>query len=92
MIQERGLTTTSDKAVKQTIEDNQWNLLCEHLEPAVVPIVREFYANGMKRDGYKVFVKGKWVPFDQTTINNYYGLNNVDDEEYQAIVDNDNTN
>ena len=46
----------------------------------------------MERDGYKVFVRGKWVPFDRTTINNYYWLNNVDDEEYQAILDSDNTN
>ena len=32
------------------------------------------------------------VPFDQTTINNYYKLDNVDDEEYQSIVDSDDTN
>ena len=92
VIQERGLTTTSDKIVKRTIEDNKWNLLCEHPGPVVVPIVREFYANGMDRDGYKAFVQGKWVPFDRTSINNYYGLDNVDDEEYQAILDSDNTN
>ena len=92
MIQERGLIVTSDKEVKQTIEDNKWNLLCEHPDPAVVSVFRELYANGMERDEYNIFVKGKWVPFDWTTINNYYGLDNVEDEEYHAILDNDATN
>ena len=92
MIQERGLIATSNKEVKKTIEDNKWNLLCEHPDSVMVLVVREFYANGMERDEYKVFIKGKWVPFDQTTINNYYGLDNVDDEEYHSILDSDDTN
>ena len=71
VIQERGLTTTSNKAIKQTIKDNKLNLLCEHPNPTVVLMVREFYANGMERDGYRVFVIGKCIPFDWTTINNY---------------------
>ena len=58
VIQERGLIATSDKKVKKIIEDNKWNLLCEHPNPTVVPVVREFYANGMEHDKYKVFVRG----------------------------------
>ena len=46
----------------------------------------------MERDGFKVFVQGKWVPFDRTTINNFYGLNNVDDDEYHPLIKNDGTN
>ena len=37
-------------------------------------------------------VKGKSVPFDWSTINRYYGLANFDDDEYQQLVTNDNTN
>ena len=92
MIQKRGLIATSDKEVKKTIEDNKWNLLCEHPDLTMVPIVREFYANDMEHDEYKVFVRGKWVLFDRTTINNYYALDNVDDEEYHSILNSDDNN
>ena len=60
--------------VNWTIDANKWEILCEHPDPAVVPLVREFYANGKERDEFRVFVREKWVKFDRTTINNYYGL------------------
>ena len=43
----------------------------------------------MERDGFKVFVRGKWVSFNRTTINNFYRLNNVDDDEYHTLIKND---
>ena len=55
-------------------------------------MVREFYANGMEQDGFIVTVRGKNVPFDRSTFNRYYGLANFDDDEYQPLVMNDNTN
>ena len=55
-------------------------------------MVREFYANGMEREGFTVTVRGKSVSFDCSTINRYYGLANFDDDEYQPLVTNDNTN
>ena len=67
-------------------------MLCEHPDLAVVLIVREFYATGKERDGFRVFVKGKWVPFDRTTINGYYGLADIEDDQYQALLESDETN
>ena len=67
-------------------------MLCEHPDLAVVPIVREFYANGKERDGFRVFVKGKWVAFDRTTINGYYGLVDIEDDQYQVLLESDETN
>ena len=61
--------------------------MCEHPEPAVVPIVREFYANGKERDDFRVFFKGQWVKFDRTTINHYYGLADIEDDQYQALLE-----
>ena len=66
--------------------------MCEHPDPAVVPIVREFYANGKERDDFRVFVRGKWVKFDRTTINHYYGLADIEDDQYQALLESDETN
>ena len=91
LIQERGLIATSDSTVNKTIEDNKWERLCDHLEPVVVPIVREFYANGITQQDYKVFVRGKRVPFDRTTNNRYYELENGEDNEYHFLIENDDT-
>ena len=63
------------------------SILCEHPDPAVVPIVREFYANGKERDDLRVFVRGKWVKFDRTTINHYYGLVDIEDDHYQDLLE-----
>ena len=75
-----------------SIDANRWEILCEHPNPTVVPIVREFYANGKERDGFRVFVRGKWVAFDRTTINGYYGLADIEDDQYQALLESDETN
>ena len=92
VIQERGLVQKLQHKVNWTIDANRWELLCEHPDPAVVPIVREFYANGKERDGFRVFVRGKWVAFDRTTFNGYYGLIDIEDDQYQALLESDKTN
>ena len=73
--------------VNWTIDANRWEILCEHPEPAVVPIVREFYANGKEKDDFRVFVRGKWVKFDHTMINHYYGLADLEDDQYQDLLE-----
>ena len=81
-----------DRHVKKKIKDYKWEVLCDHPEQAIVPVVREFYANGMEQDDFTVTVRGKSVPFDRSTINRYYGLANFDNDEYQSLVKNDGTN
>ena len=68
-IQERGLVQNLEREVKTLIRENKWEILCEHLDPTMVIIVRGFYANGIKQDGLIVIVQGKPIPFDRTTIN-----------------------
>ena len=70
-ILERGLVQFLEYNVKKVILDNKWEILCEHPALVVVLVVREFYANGIERDGLTVLVWGKQVPFDWTTINRY---------------------
>ena len=50
VIQEKGLVQKLQHKVNWTINANRWEILCEHPDQAVVPIVREFYANGKERD------------------------------------------
>ena len=85
VIQKRGLVQKLQHKVNWTID--LWEILCEHPELAVVPIVREFYANGKERDDFRVFVRGKWVKFDRTTINHYYGLVDLEDDQYQDLLE-----
>ena len=92
MIQERGLVQTVEFEVNKTIQDNKWELLCEHPDSTVVPMAREFYANGKERDNFMIFVRGKWVFFDQTIINQFYGLENIDNDEYHPLIEKDDTN
>ena len=92
VIQERGLIQTTELEVSRTIRENKWEVLCEHPDPVVVPIVREFYANSMEQEDLKVMVKGKLVPFDQTTINRFYELENVANDKYHPMIENDCTN
>ena len=87
VIQERGLVQKLQPRVNWTITANQWEILCEHPDPTVVHFVREFYANGKERDDLRVFVRGKWVKFDRTTINNYYGLSNLHDDQYEELLE-----
>ena len=91
-IQERGLVQNLEHEVNTVIKDNKWELLCEHLNPTMVLVVQEFYANGIERDGLTVMVRGKLVPFDRTTINRYYGLTDIDDNEHHPLIENDGTN
>ena len=87
VIQERGLVQKLQHRVNWTINANRWKILCEHPEPTIVPIVREFYANGKEIDEFRVFVRGKWVKFDRTTINRYYGLEDLQDDQYQDLLE-----
>ena len=46
----------------------------------------------MEQKNFKVMVKGKSVPFDWTIINQFYGLENVDNNEYHPLIEKDDTN
>lgn len=49
--------------------------------PDVIPVVREFFANVMEHQNYKIFVRGKLVRFD-STIKAYYNVQNIGYNQY----------
>ena len=67
-ILERGLQVTLGSRLILPIENRRLPKLVEHSKLVVIPTVREFYANAYEHQDYKVFVKGKRVPFDRTKI------------------------
>ena len=60
--------------------------MVKHPEAAVVPVVREFYANVEEHRNFRVFVRDRWVPFDWTTINRHYNLPNINNDEYERML------
>lgn len=48
--------------------------LVKQLEVAIIPVVREFYANAKFQQGYQVFIRKKKVSFDSDAINAYYEI------------------
>ena len=88
MIQERGLYVTMDSVSKQ-VKNKKWEELVKHPEAVVVPVVREFYAYMEEHKNLRVFVRGKWVPFDRTTINRHYNLPNINNDEYERMLKDD---
>ena len=69
------------------MKSRKWKELVKHPEAAVVPLVREFYANMKEHRNFRVFVRGKIVPFDRTTINRYYKLSNIVNDEYERMLE-----
>ena len=55
-------------------------------------LIKLFSVSGMNLTDRKSVVQGKSVSFDRSTINRYYGLANIKDDEYQPLVENDGTN
>ena len=50
-------------------------------------MVRKFYVNVTKHHDYRVFVKEKQIPFDMTIINQYFGVSNINNDEYLIAID-----
>lgn len=61
-----------------------WETFAAQPRAAVIPIVREFYANAPEGRDYKAFVRGRMVPYDSTTINSVLGVQQVEDSVFQA--------
>ena len=74
-----------DSVAKQVMK-RKWEELVKHPETAVVPVLREFYANMEEHRNFRVFVKGKWVAFDKTTINRHYNLSNINNDKYEHML------
>lgn len=80
-VPERGINCPGT-LVNQHIEGRNWQEFVKQPSAALVPVVREFYANAKEHRNKKVFVRGKWVAFDSKAINKYYKLPNIVNDRY----------
>lgn len=87
LIPERGLKPccSNQREIFLIIRDQGWEDFVKQPEAAVVSLVREFYAN-MDESSLSVIVRGKLVKFDHSTINRFYKLPNIDNDEYSTYI------
>lgn len=52
----------------------------------LILVVREFYANAEDHREFKAYMRGKWIPFDKTSINRFYNLLVIDNDNYSRPV------
>ena len=88
LIAEWGLTITpaSYPSIANVIRERKWGEFCAQPKAAIVPVVREFYANAPKHDNRKVFVRGKQVNFSGKAINRFFKLPDIEKDEYNAYI------
>ena len=87
-IAERGLCIpgVNFPSIQNNFRARQWDDFCAQPKVAIVPIVREFYANAPEHDNRKVFVRGKMVNFSGKAINKFFKLPDIERDEYIAYI------
>ncbi|XP_062101883.1 uncharacterized protein LOC133808872 [Humulus lupulus] len=86
---ERGFLPTTREVpafLTTVIEQHQWELFCQKPEYAIIPVVKEFYANLAFAENSEVLVRGKVVSFAGEAINALFGLANVDSSTYNEMI------
>ena len=87
-IVERGLCITGVNwpSIQNNFRARKWDNFCDQPKAAIVPIVREFYANAPEHNNRKVFVRGKWVNFSGKAINQFLKVPDIDRDEYTVFI------
>ena len=78
---------TLDSGVTQPIKNKKWEKFFEHPESVVISIVKECYVNTHEHQDYRMFVRRKMVLFNKTTINRYYELPDIENDEYHNLIE-----
>ncbi|GMN64007.1 hypothetical protein TIFTF001_033098 [Ficus carica] len=84
IVPERGLKPDAfhERQMLDNIEKRKWQTFTAHPQKASVPLVREFYAYAKYSVDHMTVLQGKPISFDRSTINRFYGLDGIDDDEY----------
>ena len=64
---------------REVIEKRGWNLFYEYKPAGFFELVREFYANLVRKKEKTSYVRGKWISFDRGAINKIYILKEMKD-------------
>ena len=87
-IAERGLCVMGVNwpSIQNNFRAIKWDEFCNQPKAAIVPIVREFYANAPEHNNRKVFVRGKMINFSGKAINKIFKLSDIERDEYSTYI------
>ncbi|KAL2504736.1 Integrase catalytic domain-containing protein [Abeliophyllum distichum] len=97
IIPERRVLTSdfANELLGHVIERNKWETFVATPRVAYVEIVKEFYANihdnldNPEHPKYQqVYMRGQYIPFSPLAILRYYGLDNTENDIFQAATTN----
>ncbi|GMN64422.1 hypothetical protein TIFTF001_033501 [Ficus carica] len=74
-----------EEFITSVIIKHKWQTFCAHPIDAVVPVIREFYVHFAREGQGSVYVRGVQVPIDETTINHFYGLDDIEDLHTELV-------
>lgn len=77
---QRSHTLGYSEYIYSVILRNGWETFCQHPSAAVVPLVREFYANIDENEPNVVYVRGRQVAIDGNAINRLFNLQTIEDD------------
>ncbi|KAB2086024.1 hypothetical protein ERO13_D04G000075v2 [Gossypium hirsutum] len=72
-------------SIRKTISALNWEQFCDVRSMPDENLVREFYANLTTSDANKVLVRKKTVPLTSKSINDFFNLPDVKEDEYSAM-------
>ena len=75
-VEERGFKQLVS-SFKEEVEQRDWEIVSQHMEPRKRALVKEFYANLGERKDLKCYVRGRWIPFRERGISQILGLKQV---------------
>ena len=87
VIAERGFAIPN-AYFERVLQQKGWEKFASHPPVGIGCVVREFYTNVLHHYEHTCFVRGKWVPFGPESINNFYGLGEVDESQFLALREN----
>ena len=85
-IKEKGFHHPED-FFRKTFAAKGWRAPCQPPHPAVMSVVREFYANLASQVVKKVRVRGVLVDFSAESINHFYNLDHVPPEPFDRLYE-----
>lgn len=72
--------------IEEMIIRRRWEVFCYTTSAVVIPVVKEFYANLHGINQGSVYVRGRWVSFTPSRINELYSIENTPVCHYSNFV------
>lgn len=66
----------------EQIKGRNWELFTKQPQLGLMPVMCKFYTNAKDYMDLKVYVRGKRIQFNRTSINRFYGLLNIDEDDF----------